>query len=513
MRKMIFVLILALSVAALMATAALADPLPGDIQNVIGTDRTVIADRQPDANSWFVLTRQGNTSTLYCFRLRNGTWKHSFHAVKSVPQGKYGVEMEIFPESQDPASGVYHEGPILMLAKYNADQSYYEQAAFYQLNRNGQWNLVTLIDRKSQADTIEVGKDYVEYFTYDGANQKSTRVRGTIQRDIRYLSLESFPMNAADAKKGLTFAPDLPVNSELQSQDVHFTGGQKYEVYSGPGKDTIRGGNGKAAVSTNDWIQVFGQENGWILIHYSIDTSHYRFGYIDAGSLPKDASVGYLGFYARDAVAVDNVSVTDDPMYSRSTLVTLNAGERVTWLATFGQWAYIEGANYRGFVPMNSIEIPSAAGSQNAGFSTYTADSGAIYSLFEIRKLHYDSNRHVYAVSGVYERTVSGDEYFYGEAADEGKLFTYNLAPDFKANMVTEGGEMINYAEVTDLYSWYVNAYMDGVAPAGEMTFQCDLPKDQQMDTPVDFWFVTTQIRLNQNNEIEYMEYVYVPWG
>ena len=45
------------------------------------------------------------------------------------------------------------------------------------------------------------------------------------------------------------------------------------------------------------------------------------------------------------------------------------------------------------------------------------------------------------------------------------------------------------------------------------MTFQYDLPEDRQSDAQVDFWFVTTQIRLNRNNEIEYMEYVYVPWG
>ena len=69
------------------------------------------------------------------------------------------------------------------------------------------------------------------------------------------------------------------------------------------------------------------------------------------------------------------------------------------------------------------------------------------------------------------------------------------------------------FAEVNDLYAWYVSAYMNGVAPAGEMTFQYDLPEDQQADATTDFWFVTTQIRLNQNNEIEYMEYVYVPWG
>jgi len=33
-----------------------------------------------------------------------------------------------------------------------------------------------------------------------------------------------------------------------------------------------------------------------------------------------------------------------------------------------------------------------------------------------------------------------------------------------------------------------------------------------EMEFP-DFWFVETRIRLNEKNEIEYMEYVYVPWA
>ena len=513
MKKLILVLVLGLVLALLTAAVALADPLPGDIQGYFSSDTNIVANGKANADTWFVLTQKGNTSTLYCFRYRNNAWKHSFHAVKSVPQGKNGVEMDILSEFQDPASGVHHNGPILMLAKYDAGHEYYEQAVFYQLSKSGQWNLVTIIDRKSNADTIEVGEDSVTYYTYDGTNQKKTKVQGTIQRDIRYLSLESFPMNASAAKNKLTFAPDMPVNSELQPQDVQFTGGKKYEVYSGPGKDTIRSANGKAAVSTNGWIQVFGQENGWILIQYSIDKDHYRFGYIDAGSLPKDAYVGYLDFYARGAVITNTVSVTDDPLYSKNALTTANAGENVTWLATMGNWAYIEGANYRGFVPMSAIELPSAAGGADTAFQTYTAANGETYSMFEIRKLHYDAARHVYAVTGVYERTVEGDDCYYGEIADGGKTFTYSLAEDFKASMVTDGYGMENYAEVTDLYAWYVSAYLEGVEPEGEMVFQYDLPADQQADTPVDFWFVTTQIRLNQNNEIEYMEYVYVPWG
>ena len=510
MKKLILMLVFAL--ALLTAAAALADPLPGDIRDYFGSDAPVAAQAKATADTWFVLTQKGNTNTLYCFRLKNNVWKHSFHAVKSVPQGSDKMKMEIMDHFQAFASGINHKGPILMIARYAGTDEFYAQAVYYQQNRSGLWNLVCVIDRKSKAEAIEVGKDYVEYYTYDGANWKSTKVKGTVQRDIRYLSLASFPMNAADAKKKLTFAPDLPADSELQAQEVEFKGGKKYAVYSGPGKDSIRGGKNKAAVSTNGWIQVFGQENGWILIQYSIDKDHYRFGYIDAAALPKDASVSALKFYMRNAVITEAVSVTDDPLYSKSVLTTANAGENVTWLASFGEWAYIEGSNYRGFVPMSKISLPAVSG-QDESFQTHTAANGEDYSLFEIRKLHYDAGHHVYAVSGVYERIVEGEEDFAGEIADDGRIFTYNLAPDFKASMVADMYAMDYYTEVNDLYAWYVSSYLEGVAPAGELVFQYDLPEEQQPDARVDFWFVTTRIRLNGNNEIEYMEYVYVPWG
>ena len=203
MKKVLIALVLGLLLAAVLGCAALAEPLPGEISGAFGSDTQILAEKKATSDTWFVLTRKGNTNTIYCFKLKNNTWKQSFHAVKSVPQGKYGMDMEILSELQDPASGKSHSGTILMLAKLNETNSYYDQVVYYQLNKSGQWNVITIIDRKSSADTIEVANDSVEYYTYDGANRKKVTVKGTIQRDIRYLSLESFPMDAAAAKKKL----------------------------------------------------------------------------------------------------------------------------------------------------------------------------------------------------------------------------------------------------------------------------------------------------------------------
>ena len=181
---------------------------------------------------------------------------------------------------------------------------------------------------------------------------------GTIQRDIRYVRLSAVPKTLAQARATLTVAPSLPASAELRAFPVNFGGARKYDVYSAPGRTSVRGANGRAVVSTNSWIQVFGTENEWVLVHYSIDASHYRFGYISADSLPRNANVPPLSFARSFAWTTRAVALTDDPLYSRSALLSLPEGVQVTRLASLGDWAYVEVSQNdwaRGFVPLDAL--------------------------------------------------------------------------------------------------------------------------------------------------------------
>ncbi len=150
-----------------------------------------------------------------------------------------------------------------------------------------------------------------------------------------------------------------PVLPALNAQDIRFSRGSLYPVYSGPGKKYLRGGKkGNASVSTNDWIQVFGQEDGWILIQYATDSSHCRIGYITAKSLPDNAEIPDLSFLRQTAYTITKTSVTDDPLRSASTLTDLPAGAKVKVLASLDHYVYIEGKTtkkFRGFVPSDSL--------------------------------------------------------------------------------------------------------------------------------------------------------------
>ena len=178
-----------------------------------------------------------------------------------------------------------------------------------------------------------------------------------------------------------------------------------------------------------------------------------------------------------------------------------------------GDWAYIEGTNFRGFVPVSVLTFPDTA--EQGNFEVFTGSDGEKYDLFEVRKMFWDANHKVYAVSGTYERVAEDDDCYYGKLAEDG-TYTYVLAQDFTADMMDPEtmDPMDPNVPTADLYAWYIDAYLCGEAPAGgELVFQCDIPADQQETTQADFWFVTTRIRLNDNGEIEHMEYYYVPWA
>ena len=174
-------------------------------------------------------------------------------------------------------------------------------------------------------------------------------------REIRNLSLlRQLNVN------GIIIAPISENETyNISAEVITFTGNQTYAVYSAPNKKSIRGANGKARVSTNGWIQVFGYEDDWILVQYDITDKHNRIGYIYKNALPRDVEVPELKLKKAAAIVNYNVEVTDDPLVSQTPLAKLTENTRVTCLGTMGTWAYIEveekGVLFRGFVPTECL--------------------------------------------------------------------------------------------------------------------------------------------------------------
>ena len=185
---------------------------------------------------------------------------------------------------------------------------------------------------------------------------------GTFDNRFAGFNISDFPKTVEEARAKLTNPPLTP--SDFYTPEViTLRAGEQYDVFSAPGRDSYRAANGKAVMSTNDWVQVFGEEDGWLLVQYDISSDRMRFGYIDASALPKNTSVQTLRWYDLPQQTVKfDTSVTDDPLCSETSIHQLKAGAQVKVLSSFGMWYYIEATNLygetlRGFIWKSAIDL------------------------------------------------------------------------------------------------------------------------------------------------------------
>lgn len=521
MKKNVLSLFLCIMLIFLSGTfvPALADTaLPAEVTDALPKNCTVLSHTDggefsgKDLRLFVLIRSEKKENVLYCFRQENGKWVRDFFTSSAVPQTGHNMEIFLSCSGYEWPGEEPYSTPRLMINQLDKENEYPELCLTFTLE-SGKW-LLHRVWSYTDYQSMLLKNNAISYYKDIESTTVAGTVRGSFQRDLRWFSLSALPKTLKEARTKITSAPELPRSSGLNAQEISFSGGQKYEVYSAPDKASLRGGNGKAKVSTNGWIQVFGREGGYILIQYSIDKDHYRFGYISEKALPKKASVNELDFTKTPVTITQNVNATDDPLYSRAVIAALKKGDRVTLLSFLGEDAYVEGLSgntvFRGFVPFSCL-----AAEEEEPFESFTDASGADYPLFVIDRLNCDEGQSVISVTGHFERIAMDEEGEYPLPA-AGSELTLPLAPDFTADMLSSICDLeMNYEQVTDLYGWYLKAYLN-MSPdsAYILTFDADLT-DEELRSGLngDFWFVTTRIRLNEKNQIEYMEYVYVPWA
>ena len=297
----------------------------------------------------FALLHKQSERILVGYHRVNGEMKYWLKNAGAVPQGKEkawfyvgeaGWEDELDRYENPTGKKVYDDGLVFGVTMLDEIGEAYASGVRYRW-QNGMFRLTHYY--KACLDSVTVTDDGLNFLEY--GNGEQGYVKGKVQRDIRYVSFNALPTWIDDAKAKLTVAPNLK-DGAFTAQKVKFTGGQKYPVYTGPGEDYVRSGNGKGLVSTNGWIEVYGQKDGYILIQYSIDSSHYRFGWIDRNALPEGTSVPTMDFAGISADTLSEITqdtfLTDDPLFSQNELCSLKAGQTVSWLAVLNDdWAYV----------------------------------------------------------------------------------------------------------------------------------------------------------------------------
>ena len=229
------------------------------------------------------------------------------------------------------------------------------------------WRVTHYSDERTGATDVSVGKKLLTFT--DDYYQPSYTVRTEFEYRFERFDLEAFRRAAERAGSLLPDDADTPREGYWLPDQVEgeFVKNQKFDVYTAPGVDSYRAANGRAAVSTNGGVEIFGETQGWLMVQYEVNRDQRRIGYITADALPFDTPVRALRFAYQPARMLESAVLTDDPFWSRGQLKKLAEGEEVTLLAGIGDWYYVEavmpdGRNVRGFVPASAVTVNLANG-------------------------------------------------------------------------------------------------------------------------------------------------------
>lgn len=307
-----------------------------------------------DAAQAFVAVKQEEKNCLLAFRrdADKNRFVYAWHNSSALPQTEERIELGMWGDAG---------GTPRFMSCYVVGGEIEEAACFWAQDENGVWNIQNVhVYNLPALMFIDASRDGVLHMYNDGWVEgpvTDTKVYGRYQRNLRYFSFAAFPTTVEAAKAKLSNPPRIP-GGTLDAKEIRFTSGRKYKVYAGPGEHYGQAGGGKAVVSTNDWIQVFGVENGYAMIQYDISRDRMRIGFIDADALPKKADVSELIYAPVEAALRYDAPVTDDPLHSAAAMARLVEGDTVLWLATMGEWAYIEEPErlIRGFVLADALE-------------------------------------------------------------------------------------------------------------------------------------------------------------
>lgn len=226
---------------------------------------------------------------------------------------------------------------------------------------------VTDYEDERRGMKVHMNKTFMTF--YDDDYRLSYTVRTEFNNRFENFGLEEVREAIRHARSLLPQDADTPWEGYYLPDPVEgsFKKNQKFEVYAAPSADAYRAAKGKASVSTNGGIEVYGETQGWLMIQYEVSRNQRRIGYITADALPYDTPVRSLRFGWDTAKLTRKVILTDDPFFSRNELKTLKVDEEVILLAQIADWAYVEatmpdGRAVRGFIPLDALTTNLANG-------------------------------------------------------------------------------------------------------------------------------------------------------
>lgn len=317
-------------------------------------------ENTPDGDVVIVLMDNGTERILQVCKRVDGVLKTDISTVLGIPQEGENAYLYTYEAGRKmvrdwDGSTWTSDGLNFGVAVPDVYEETIESSVLYAWKDGG---IFLVSYRKKVGSLVDiVGDDAVFYNTSFGLEGRTKRTMAT---DIRLVDFEALPWALSQA----TGAPEIPEAQgmlALREQPVILEPGHSYEVYVGPGRMYARAGNGKAQVSTNDWVQVFGAYGDWLFVQYGISEEQCRFGWIEHAAVASGEQVAELALEDGDWYTLGEAYwLTDDPLCSRGVTERLPAGTQMELMACLGdEWAYVRvqayGETLWGFIPFAMI--------------------------------------------------------------------------------------------------------------------------------------------------------------
>lgn len=296
---------------------------------------------KPQRTAVFTMENRDHCALFVCRENDEHVWNIETQSTAAVYQPK--DRPNYYPKID-----LSHEGQFEMIYQGNPIESYL--FAF----EGGQWLL-------TEAKILS-GKMEMSYHREGNRLmiESSTGIVGEIPNlTLRNFDIQQIPKSEDKARRFLStiesVTQTMPQPTLLQTSKKG-----KLPVYSGPGSNSFRAAKKKAAVSFVGDVLGYGQQNGWVMIEYSIQPGKNRIGWVQApdvqGKLPN------LLFQNISALTMQNTFLTDDPHISQEAIVSVPVGTQVTVKSVLlPWWAYvvvpIESTTYYGMIPISSLNI------------------------------------------------------------------------------------------------------------------------------------------------------------
>ncbi|GEM_PF-1233852 len=340
------------------ASAEEDDELPAEIKQYFDNETSIveIEDFSYSKQFLFAITKNSNKErVLYGFQQNEGQWDFIIKTKSVFPDTNLQAYVSTDEEYQD-FYGIHHV-PFMTLL-FSDPQKDHQSILIFFVYDGIAFTLNEVNDYNNSA-YVRYKQNTVMIYDDDSCFSQKADIKYSMPTSLSDFDYENFIayINKWN-KKYYTLTNQVNFDENFPLLYYH-PNDQIFTVCSAPTSAAYVEANGKAKVSTNDWILVYGKENDYCLIQYSINETAMRYGYIPSSNLTY-LNMGEFNWANQDATIKKKTNLINDPCGSKTKIRSLQEGTKIKILGMLNEWAYIECQTpyiVRGFVDYKALNI------------------------------------------------------------------------------------------------------------------------------------------------------------